>query len=64
MAKQKFEKLLNKKMTRSEFMKYAGASVLAIVGVTGAMKNLGLSDKPSKGADTYGNSTYGSKKEG
>lgn len=56
-----FEALLNKKMTRKGFVTQVGIEILALTGVTGAVKkinNLGVSEKQSVG---FGSGAYSGK---
>jgi len=63
MEKQKnLQKLFNKPMDRKQFLAHVGAGALAIVGVSGLLKNLvdlGGSQPVAQRADGYGSSAYG-----
>jgi len=60
--------LLQEKMDRKDFLKYAGTIVLGVVGITGIVRMLlgsrGLLDSapatpPAKTSNGYGSSSYG-----
>ena len=60
---EKLNEVLQKKMTRAEFLGLIGASDLSVVGITSLLKNLSdgvdkRSVSPTK-SDSYGGSTYG-----
>ncbi len=55
--------LLEKKMDRAGFLKHVGIGVLAVTGVTGVLRALGIA-QPSGGAHSYGTSPYGGIKRG
>lgn len=49
MAKNKtLENLLKKEMTRKEFLKVAGTTLVGVVGITGVLKNLDKFAAPEK----------------
>lgn len=56
--------LLDKRVSRREFLSYIGAGILAVVGITSFLKTIGGHTKkisePSKFG--YGGGTYGGKK--
>jgi hypothetical protein len=61
---QQFDHLLQQELDRREFLAYAGAALMGVIGVAGMLKTLGLGpngakDKP---ANTYGSSVYGGKR--
>lgn len=60
---EKLNEVLQKKMTRAEFLGLIGASALSVVGITSLLKNLSEGvDKRSvspTSSDSYGGSTYG-----
>lgn len=59
------QQLLETEMDRKEFLMYVGASVLAVVGISGLAKSLAPPTKQGKSQSSdkigygYGNSTYG-----
>ena len=64
--KNQIDALLQEKMDRKDFLKYAGTVVLGVIGVTGLLRMIlgsrgttSVSSNGSKGASTYGNSAYG-----
>ena len=67
--KNQLDALLQEKMDRKDFLKYAGGVVLAVIGVTGMVRMLlgsrsitGLGDGQTNGAkklNGYGSSSYG-----
>lgn len=66
--KSQIDALLQEKMDRRDFLKYAGTVALGIIGVTGLVRMLlgsrGLAGPTSDGASKpqgsgYGNSSYG-----
>jgi len=66
--KEQLETLLQEKMDRKDFLKYAGGVVLAAIGITGMVRMLlgsrmltgdASSDDKTKSSGGYGNSTYG-----
>jgi hypothetical protein len=64
--KNQIDALLQEKMDRKDFLKYAGTVVLGIIGVTGILRMvLGtrgtttISSEGSKEGNGYGNSAYG-----
>ena len=61
MAQKNLQKLFDKKMNRKEFMAHIGAGALAIIGVSGLLKNLlNYGSAPRRNvADGYGSSAYG-----
>lgn len=50
--------LLEKKMDRADFLKHVGIGILALIGVTGALKAIGIG-QPGGAAQSYGSSAYG-----
>ena len=57
-TKKSLQNLLTKPMDRKEFLQYAGATALALVGVSGLVKTLLGSQHVKNG---YGSSSYGGK---
>ena len=64
--KNQIDALLQEKMDRKDFLKYAGTVVLGVIGVTGLLRMIlgsrgttSVSSNGSKGASAYGNSSYG-----
>lgn len=57
------DEILQKKMTRTEFLGLIGAGALSVVGITSLLKNLSEGTKKQSGktamVDGYGASTYG-----
>lgn len=53
--------LLDKKMDRADFLKHIAIGVLALTGIAGMLRALGIS-QPQGGAQSYGSSTYGGMK--
>lgn len=53
--------LLNRELTRSEFLKLIGASILGVIGVTSLLQNLTISTQPTtdEKPSGYGDSPYG-----
>jgi hypothetical protein len=53
--------LMQKEVDRKEFLKIAGAGLLGIIGVTGALQSLGKIASPSQQSQSrgYGSSPYG-----
>lgn len=51
--------LLERKVSRREFLAYIGAAILAVTGITALLKSLGQTQKSSLG---YGSGPYGGKK--
>lgn len=59
------EDLMQRKVSRREFLSYVGAGILAIVGVTSFLKTLGVNKSTSTNRHTgYGSGPYGGKKHG
>lgn len=56
--KDQFDALLQKDMTRKEFLQYVGGALLVAFGVTNLLKSL-LQTKPSQSSIGYGSSAYG-----
>lgn len=50
--------LLDKKMDRAGFLKHVGIGMLAVTGVAGVLKALGVSPSVG-GTQSYGSSAYG-----
>ena len=57
-----FEDLLNKKLTRKEFLTYIGAGVMAVTGVAAVIKAL-TNKKTEISGFGYGSGPYGGKKK-
>ena len=64
--KNQIDALLQEKMDRKDFLKYAGTIVLGIIGVTGLLRMVlgsrGVSSVSGHGSNNskgYGNSAYG-----
>lgn len=56
------EELLNRKMTRKEFLQYTGTALLGVIGIGGLLKSLSLgSVKKSAGRKSmaYSSNAYG-----
>jgi hypothetical protein len=64
MAQKNLQKLFNKEMNRKEFLAHVGAGALAVVGVSGILKNM-LNYKPRQQSSSmgYGASSYGGRKK-
>lgn len=64
MAQTNLQKLFDKQMNRKEFLAHMGAGVLAVVGVSGLLKNLvNYSSRPRRQVSSgYGSSSYGGRK--
>lgn len=56
-----FENLLETEVDRREFLVYAGATLLGVLGISGLLKSLTQSPSSRKNATAggYGSSTYG-----
>lgn len=54
--------LLEKKMDRADFLKHVAVGVLALSGVAGALRTLGVS-QPGNNPQAYGSSAYGGIKQ-
>ncbi len=50
--------LLEKEVTRTEFLRHIGLAFLALVGVTSLLKSLETSSQPKRSGG-YGRSSYG-----
>lgn len=50
--------LMDKEVNRKEFLAHLGAGALAIIGVSGLLKNLGEIGRPAR-PQGYGSSSYG-----
>lgn len=64
MTQKSLQRLFEKKMDRKEFLLHIGAAVLAIIGVSGLLKNL-ISYNPrsrSQPSVGYGKTNYGGRK--
>lgn len=59
--KAQFNELLNKEMTRKEFLQHVGGAVLVMLGISGLIKALLGTQKPSASYG-YGSSAYGGAK--
>ncbi len=64
--KNQIDALLQEKMDRKDFLKYAGTVVLGVIGVTGLLRMIlgsrgttSVSSNGSKASSVYGNSAYG-----
>ena len=58
----KIEDMLQKEVSRTEFLGLVGAGLLSLVGVTALLKNLGDvfgKSSPKTGVLNYGNDNYG-----
>ena len=55
------KQLLSKEMDRREFLAHVGAGVLAVVGITGLLKNLNDFRGKNHVSSGYGSSIYGGK---
>lgn len=55
------QQLLETEMDRKEFLTYVGASVLAVIGISGILKSLAPPANPGKRnvSSGYGGSVYG-----
>lgn len=57
------QELMQKEMSRKEFLRIVGAGVLGIIGVTGLLQNLhklaGAHTKQNQSVSGYGSSPYG-----
>lgn len=65
MAHKNLQKLFDKKMDRKEFLAHVGAGALAVVGISGLLKNL-VDYKPRQQSSSglgYGASAYGGRKK-
>jgi hypothetical protein len=52
--------ILNKEVTRKDFLKYAGFAFLAVTGISGILNNLGSVEKRvSGGSRGFGSGPYG-----
>lgn len=58
MAQRVLSELLEKEMDRREFLKHAGAAVLAVVGLAGALSAFKEIDRKQR-VSGYGGSVYG-----
>ncbi len=60
--KQQYEGIMQREVSRVDFLKYMGVALLGVVGIVGFLKNLHeavhTGDKQS-GANGYGRSAYG-----
>lgn len=54
------QQLLQRQLTRKEFVQVAGLMLLSVIGVSGMLRNMNnsLAPKP-KQSDEYGESSYG-----
>ncbi len=62
MLSSELSELLDTEMDRKEFLAYAGATVLAVVGVSGLLKMLTAPLKSKSVSSGYGSSVYGGNK--
>lgn len=57
------QQLLETEMDRKEFLSYLGASLLAVIGISGLIKSIASSLEPTTSKSTtkagYGGDTYG-----
>lgn len=55
------DELLNREMTRKEFLQYVGTALLGVVGISGLLKSLQIDNTRTKKrvAASYGSSAYG-----
>ena len=60
----RFKDLLQTKMNRKEFLQYAGASLLAIIGVTGLLNSITKNVGSKRSSGGYGSSPYGGSSDG
>lgn len=57
------ETLMNKEMSRKEFLQYVGSGILVVFGISGLLKALaGSQVETRQPANDYGFSTYGGKR--
>lgn len=57
------ENVMQKELSRREFLSYIGAGILAVIGVTGLLKSLGLHTPQPKSTMGYGGGAYGGQKK-
>lgn len=66
------DEILNKNVSRQEFLKYTGAAIMAVAGISSILKSFNLfgdsiSSQINKSSNTqtanYGSNTYGGKKD-
>ncbi len=58
------EKILKEELSRREFLQYAGATLLSLIGLAGFLKTLGNSKPKQIAQDAgYGASVYGGVKK-
>lgn len=56
-----FQKLLQRKLTRKEFLQVVGLMILSVIGVSSVLSNVNksLSNSSDKNLTDYGESSYG-----
>lgn len=55
-----FQELLQRKLTRKEFLQVIGLMLLSVIGVGGMLRNINSSLEPkTKKPDNYSESSYG-----
>lgn len=66
MKQKSLQKLFEKKMDRKEFLAHIGVGAMAVVGVSGLLKNLlDYGGKPTQRVSSgYGSSSYGGTNKG
>ncbi|HTE22465.1 MAG TPA: hypothetical protein VK674_05500 [Candidatus Limnocylindria bacterium] len=57
----KFQELLQRELSRKEFLQVVGLMILSAVGISGMLSNVDKSLNPARteGLDDYGASSYG-----